>query len=77
MVEMYKATGDPAIQPSAISYNALINAHSKSNNPGNLEHAEKVLQEMIESSEEPSKPDAITFSTLMVSIHDNPSKAIR
>jgi hypothetical protein len=65
LVQMYQQTGDPAIKPSTISYNTLLNAHGKSSVRNALDNAEKVLQEMIDANDDDIKPDAVTFSTLM------------
>jgi hypothetical protein len=47
LVKMYKATGDPHLAPSTISYNAAINAWSKSYHPSAGEMAELLLGEMM------------------------------
>jgi pentatricopeptide repeat protein len=68
MINIYKETGDPAIAPSNISYNTLLNAWGKSSDGNGLVMAEQVLQEMIQAwmaGNEDLKPDAITFTTIM------------
>jgi len=47
MVRMYDETGDVRLAPSVQSYNVLINAWSKSNDPNALSNAEKILSEML------------------------------
>jgi len=47
LVQTYKATKDPHLAPSTISYNAAINAWSKSYHPSAGEMAELLLGEMI------------------------------
>ncbi len=47
LVKMYKSTNDPHLAPSTISYNAAINAWSKSYHPSAGEMAELLLGEMI------------------------------
>ena len=47
LVNMYKATHDPHLAPSTISYNAAINAWSKSYHPSAGEMAELLLGEMM------------------------------
>ena len=44
---MYKSTNDPHLAPSTISYNAAINAWSKSYHPSAGEMAELLLGEMM------------------------------
>ena len=47
LVAMYKSTNDPHLAPSTISYNAAINAWSKSYHPSAGEMAELLLGEMM------------------------------
>ena len=68
MVKRFNETGDPFIAPSVVSYNTLINAWAKSDDPTAPVMAEKVLGEMLEASRNgivELKPDAISFSTVL------------
>lgn len=47
LVETYRKTGDPHLAPSSVSYNAAINAWSKSYHPSAGEMAELLLGEMM------------------------------
>ena len=47
LVAAYKSTGDPHLAPSAVSYNAAINAWAKSYHPSAGEMAELLLGEMM------------------------------
>lgn len=47
LVAAYKSTGDPNLAPSAVSFNAAINAWAKSYHPSSGEMAELLLGEMM------------------------------
>jgi pentatricopeptide repeat protein len=65
MIALHKQTGDELIAPSAISYNAVMNAWGRCADPSALLKAEKVLQDMIEWEGNEVRPDVVSFSTLM------------
>lgn len=47
MVDLFDRTGDETIRPSTISYNAVINAWSKSSCEGAAVRAEEILEKML------------------------------
>jgi pentatricopeptide repeat protein len=75
---MHKSTGDKSIAPTIQSYNALLNAWSKSNDENVPIIAERIFAEMLERSATPVqpsgarrpeiRPDAVTITTL-IDIH--------
>lgn len=64
MVQTWKDASDPLLAPSTVSYNALMKAWGKCNEPDAPVMAEKVLTEMMAGSVH-TKPDDVTFSTLL------------
>ena len=75
LVEAYGRTGDVHLAPSTISYNAAINAWSKSYHPSAGEMAELLLGEMMHEWKEGGnvggmgndrvKPDVVTFTAVI------------
>ncbi len=68
MIQTYHATDNPLIAPSTVSYNSVMNAWSKSNDPTAAEKADDLLMELIDSYRNGNnelKPDAISFSTVL------------
>jgi pentatricopeptide repeat protein len=73
LVETHARTGDVHLAPSTISYNAAINAWSKSYHPSSGEMAELLLGEMMHEwkhgnggrGNERVKPDVVTFTAVI------------
>lgn len=68
MVQTFHETENPLIAPSTVSYNSVMNAWSKSNDPKAATKADNLLMELIESYQngnENLRPDAASFSTVM------------
>jgi pentatricopeptide repeat protein len=72
VVQLHEETGDPLVEPTVVSYNALINAWVKSynrNDPNSSSQmADTVLMQMVDafqSGKEKLKPDAVSFCTVM------------
>eukprot|EP00804_Cyclotella_cryptica_P003352 CCRYP_012839-RA/>CCRYP_012839-RA protein AED:0.08 eAED:0.08 QI:268/1/1/1/0.71/0.5/8/3023/1411 len=59
LVQAYKLTADPHLAPSTVSYNAAINAWSKSYHPSAGEMAELLLGEMMREWRFGESPDII------------------
>lgn len=68
MIQTFHETENPLIAPSTVSYNSVMNAWSKCNDPNAARNADNLLMELIESYRNGNndvKPDAIGFSTVL------------
>ena len=68
MVRMHAETADPRIGPSVVSYNALLNSWSRSDDRDAAKMADRILMQMVDAfrgGNDSLKPDAVTFSTVI------------
>jgi len=67
MLQKYKATNDPSLAPSVLSFNTLLNVWAKSGEPDVPKRVEAVLEQLLNSrtGAEFLVPDAVTISTIL------------
>jgi Pentatricopeptide repeat domain/PPR repeat len=65
MAQIYAASGDPTMRPTTGTYNILIEAHGRRSDAAGLHQAEQILREMIDSSDNATTPNTVSFNTLL------------
>lgn len=78
-MKQYAEGGQPHVMPTVRSWNALLNALSRSRDKNAGERAEQVLRHMLEKGKQKVKPNAFSFTAVLAAYQNsrNPDDARR